>query len=55
MEHQHFMCAVGLGMLAGAAVGIMVSPGRKELKKATGQAAQMVEKKAECISQAMKS
>ena len=55
MESQSFLRAMGLGMLAGAAVGIMVSPGRKELKKAAGQAAQMVEEKAECISKAMKS
>lgn len=55
MGHHNFMYAVGLGMLAGAAVGMIVSPGKKELKKAACQAAQVVEEKAESISHAMKS
>ena len=53
MEHNRFLRGVGLGMLAGAVVGMMVSPGKKELKQTATKAAQAVGNAAETISEAM--
>lgn len=53
MEHNHFMRGVGLGMLAGAVVGMMVSPGKKELKRTATKAAQAVSSAADNISNAI--
>lgn len=53
MEHNHFMRGVGLGMLAGAVVGMMVSPGKKELKRTANKAAQAVSNAADNISNAI--
>lgn len=53
MEHNHFMRGVGLGMLAGAAVGMVVSPGKKELKRTANKAVQAVSDAADNISNAM--
>ena len=54
MEHNHFMRGVGLGMLAGAVVGMMVSPGKKELKRTANKAVQAVGNAAENISDVIK-
>ncbi len=53
MEKGKFMRGVGWGMLAGAVVGMMVSPGKKELKRTATKAAQAVSDAAENISDAM--
>lgn len=53
MEHNGFMRGVGLGMLAGAVVGMVVSPGRKELKRKANKAAQAVGNAADSISDAI--
>lgn len=53
MQHSHFFRGVGLGMLAGAVVGMMVSPGKKELKRTAVKAVQAVEDAAENISEAI--
>lgn len=53
MEHNHFMRGVGLGMLAGAVVGMVVSPGKKELKRTAHKAAQAVSDAADNISDAI--
>ena len=53
MERSHFMRGVGLGMLAGAIVGMIVSPGKKELKRTAAKAARAVENAAESISDAI--
>ena len=50
MEHGNFMRGVGLGMLAGAIVGIAISPGKRELKRTAAKAVQAVENAAENIS-----
>lgn len=47
------MRGVGLGMLAGAVVGLLVSPGKKELKRSAGKAVRAVENAAESISDAI--
>lgn len=54
MEHSRFMRGIGIGMLAGAVMGMMVSPGRKELKQTANKAVQAVGNAAETISEAMK-
>lgn len=53
MRRNHFMQGVGLGMLAGAVVGMLVSPGKKELKRTAVKAARAVENAAENISDAI--
>lgn len=53
MEHGKFMRGVGLGMLAGAVVGMMVSPGKKELKQTANKAVQAVGDAADNISNAL--
>ena len=53
MEHNHFMRGMGLGMLAGAALGLAVSPGRKTVKRTAAKAARTMEDMAENISNAM--
>ncbi len=53
MERSHFMRGVGLGMLAGAVVGIMVSPGKQELKRGASKAVQAVGTAAENLSTAI--
>ena len=53
MEHNRFMRGVGLGMLAGAVVGMMVSPGKKELKQTANKAVQAVGNAADNISNAI--
>ncbi len=53
VEHNHYLRAVGLGMLAGAAVGMMVSPGRTQLKRTANKAVQAVGNAAENLSEAM--
>lgn len=53
MEHNRFLRGIGLGMLAGAVVGMMVSPGKKELKQTANKAVQAVGNAAETISEAM--
>lgn len=53
MQHNRFFRGVGLGMLAGAVVGMMVSPGKKELKRTATKAVQAVENAAENISEAI--
>lgn len=53
MQHNHFMRGVGLGMLAGAVVGMMVSPGKKELKRTANKAVQAVGNAADNISEAI--
>lgn len=50
MEHGHFLRGVGLGMLAGAVVGMVVSPGKKELKQTASKAARAVSSAADNIS-----
>lgn len=50
MERSNFMRGVGLGLLAGAFVGMVVSPGRKELKRTANKAVQAVENAAENVS-----
>lgn len=53
MEHRGFMRGVGLGMLAGAVVGMMVSPGKKKLKQTANKAVQAVGNAADTISDAI--
>lgn len=53
MEHSHFLRGVGLGMLAGAVVGMVVSPGKKELKQTANKAIQAVGNAADSLSSAM--
>ena len=53
MQHNRFIRGVGLGMLAGTIVGLMVSPGKKELKRTATKAVQAVENAAENISDAI--
>ena len=53
MERSHFMRGVGLGMLAGAVVGMIVSPGKKELKQTANKAVQAVSNAADSISNAI--
>lgn len=53
MEHNRFMRGVGLGMLAGTVVGMMVSPGKKELKQTANKAVQAVGNAADNISNAI--
>lgn len=53
MEHSRFMRGVGLGMLAGAMVGMMVSPGKNELKRSANKAVQAVSNAADNISEAI--
>ena len=53
MEHNPFMRGMGLGMLAGAALGLAVSPGRKTVKRKAAKAARTMEDMAENISNAM--
>lgn len=53
MAHNHFMRGVGLGMLAGAIVGMAVSPGKKELKRTANKAVQAVGTAADNISDAI--
>lgn len=53
MEHNRFMRGVGIGMLAGAVVGMMVSPGKKELKRTANKAVQAVGNAADTISEAI--
>lgn len=53
MEHNRFMRGVGLGMLAGTVVGMMVSPGKKELKQTANKAVQAVSNAADNISNAI--
>lgn len=44
------MRGVGLGMLAGAVVGMMVSPGKNELKRSANKAVQAVGNAADNLS-----
>lgn len=53
MERSRFMRGVGLGMLAGAVVGMMVSPGKNELKQTANKAVQAVSNAADNISNAI--
>lgn len=53
MNRSHFMRGVGFGMLAGAVIGMMVSPGKKELKRTATKAVHAVENAAESLSDAM--
>ena len=53
MEHNRFLRGVGFGMLAGAVVGLMVSPGKSKLMQTANKAVQAVENAAETISEAM--
>ncbi len=53
MERNRFLRGVGLGMLAGAVVGMMVSPGKKELKHTANRAAQAVSNAADSFSNAI--
>ena len=53
MQRNRFIRGVGLGMLAGTIVGLMVSPGKKELKRTATKAVQAVENAAENISDAI--
>ena len=54
MEHNRFLRGIGIGMLAGAMVGMMVSPGKKELKQTANKAVQAVGNAADTISEAIK-
>lgn len=51
MEQNHFMRGIGIGMLAGTVLGMMVSPGRKELKRTANKAVQAVGNAADTISE----
>lgn len=53
MERSRFLRGVGLGMLAGAVVGIMVSPGKNEIKRTANKAVQAVGNAADTISEAI--
>lgn len=53
MEKSRFMRGVGIGMLAGAVVGMMVSPGKKQLKQTANKAVQAVGNAADTISEAI--
>lgn len=53
MERSRFMRGVGLGMLAGAVVGMMVSPGKNEIKQTANKAVQAVSNAADNISNAI--
>lgn len=53
MERSRFMRGVGIGMLAGAVVGMMVSPGKQELKQTANKAVQAVGNAADTISEAI--
>ena len=53
MEHNRFLRGVGLGMLAGAVVGMVVSPGKNELKRSANKAVQAVSNAADNISDAI--
>lgn len=53
MERNRFLRGVGLGMLAGAVIGIMVSPGKNEIKRTANKAVQAVGNAADTISEAM--
>lgn len=47
------MSGIGLGMLAGAALGFAVSPGRKAVKRTAMKAARTVSDMAENVTDAM--
>jgi len=47
------MRGVGIGLLTGAVVGLMVSPGKKELKQTANKAVQAVGNAADTISEAI--
>ena len=47
------MRGVGIGMLAGAVGGMMVSPGKKQLKQTANKAVQAVGNAADTISEAI--
>ena len=53
MKHNRFLRGVGLGMLTGAVVGMMVSPGKKELKRTANKAVQAVGIAADNLSDAI--
>lgn len=53
MDRSKFMRGVGWGMLAGAVVGMMVSPGKKELKRTANKAVQAVGNAADNLSDAI--
>ena len=53
MDRSHFMRGVGWGMLAGAVVGMIVSPGKKELKRTANKAVQAVGNAADNLSDAI--
>jgi len=53
MERSRFMRGVGIGLLTGAVVGLMVSPGKKELKQTANKAVQAVGNAADTISEAI--
>ena len=53
LEKSRFMRGVGIGMLAGAVVGMMVSPGKKQLKQTANKAVQAVGNAADTISEAI--
>ena len=53
MEHNRFIRGVGIGMLAGAVVGMLVSPGKNEIKRTANKAVQAVGNAADTISEAM--
>ena len=54
MEHNHFMRGVGIGMIAGAVVGMIVSPGKKELKRTADRAVRAVGNAADNLSDAIR-
>ena len=54
MEHNHFMRGVGIGMIAGTVVGMIVSPGKKKLKRTADKAVRAVGTAAENISDAIR-
>jgi hypothetical protein len=53
MAHHPFLRGVGLGMLAGAVVGMVVSPGKEELKQTANKAVQAVGSAADTLSDAI--
>jgi gas vesicle protein len=53
MAHDRFLRGVGLGMLAGAVVGMVVSPGKEELKQTANKAVQAVGNAADTLSDAI--
>ena len=53
MEHNRFIRGVGIGMLAGAVVGMLVSPCKNEIKRTANKAVQAVGNAADTISEAM--